>query len=102
MATQTPQQGASGSESSRMMGALSNMPTAETQLQQRHHLVDRDAADAATENMVLDAPLKIVRQTGSRKNQKQHPIGCEYTHFEVDSHQLMIYYTAGVCRELRD
>ena len=68
MAPQPPLQGESGTESSRMMGASSNTPPTETQLQRRHHSVHRDAGNAATENMTLDAQLKIVCKTGSNKN----------------------------------
>ena len=55
MAPQTPPQGEGGTESSRTMGASSNTPPAETQLQWSHHLVHHDAANAATENMSLDS-----------------------------------------------
>jgi len=84
------------------MGASSNTSHAERQHQCRHHLVHRDAAIAATENMTLDRQLKTVYKIGISKNTKQHAIGCEYIRIEVDGHQLIIYYTAGVRRELRD
>jgi len=90
MAPQTPQQGARGTESSRTTRASSNTPPAETQLQRRHRLAHRDAANAATENMTLYAQFKIVRKTRSSKNKKQHAIGCEYGQTEVDGCQLMI------------
>jgi len=70
MAPPSPQQGESGTESSRTTGASSNMPPAETQLQPRHHLAHRDAANAATENMNLDAQLNIVHTSGSSRNKK--------------------------------
>jgi hypothetical protein len=38
----------------------------------------RDAANVATKHITQDAHLKIVRKTGSRKNKKQHAVGCEY------------------------
>jgi hypothetical protein len=59
------------------MGASSNAPLAETQLQPRHQLVHRDAAIAATENMAQDAHLKNVRKTGRINNRQQHAIGFE-------------------------
>jgi len=90
MAPQTRQQGESGTESSRTMGTASNMPPAETQLQHRHHLAHRDAANAATQNMTLDARLKIGDETGSSMNMKQHAIGCMYSQTNVDSSQLSI------------
>jgi len=70
MAQQTPLQGECGTESSRMMGASSNTPPAGTQLQRIHHSVHCDAANAATNNVTLDAQFKIVRETGSSKNKK--------------------------------
>jgi len=65
------------------MGASPNTPPAETQLQRRHHLAHRDAANAATKNITLDSQFKIVRKTGSSKNKKQHTIGCEYSQIET-------------------
>jgi len=73
-----------------MMGASFNTPPTETQLQCRHHLAQRDPANAATENMTLDAQLIIVQKSGSSKNTEQHAIGCEYSRTEVDSRQLII------------
>jgi len=90
MAPQTPQHSELGTESSRTTSASSNTPPAETQLQCRHDLAHRNASNAATENMTLDAQLNIVRQTGSGKNKKQHAIRCEYSRIEVDDRQLMI------------
>jgi len=90
MTPQTPQQGESGTESSRRMGISSNMPPAEPQLECRHHLAHRDAANAATENVTPDAQFKIVRKTGRSKNMKQHAIGCEYSRIMVDSSQGII------------
>jgi len=52
--------------------------------------------------MTLDAQFKLVRETGSSKNKKQHTIGCEYSWIQVDNSQSMIYQAAGVLRELRD
>jgi len=90
MAPQTPQQGESGTESSRTTGTSSNMPPAETQLQCTHHLAHRDAANAATKNMTLNTQLRIVYDTGSCKDKKQHGIGCDHTRIEVDGSQLII------------
>jgi len=37
-----------------------------------------------------DAHLKIIRKTGSRKNKKQHAVGCEYIHIEAKGGQLTV------------
>ena len=55
MAPEILQPGAIEAESSRTTGASNNAPPGETQQQRRHHLVHRDAAIVATENMTLDA-----------------------------------------------
>jgi len=90
MAPQPPQQGEGGTESSRKTAMSSDTPPAETQLQRRHHIVHRDAANAAPDNVTLDALLTVVRKTGSRKNTKQHAIRCKCNRIGVDSRQLMI------------
>jgi len=90
MTPQTPQQGASGSESSRTTGDSSNTPPAETQPQHRHQVVQDDTDNAATEYMTKDAQLTMVHQAGSSINKKQHAIGCEFIHTEVDGRQLTI------------
>jgi len=90
MARQGPRQGESGTESSRTTAVPSYTPPGETQLQRRHHLVHHDAANGATENMTLDAKLKIVRKTGSSKNKTQHAIACRCSRIEVHGRQLMI------------
>jgi len=77
MAPQTPQPGVIQSESSQTAGASSNAPLAETQLQRRHQLVHRDAANAATKSIAQDAHLKNVCKTGRSNNRQQHAIGCE-------------------------
>jgi len=102
MAPQTPQQGERGTEWSRTTGASSNTPPSETQLQCRHHVAHRNPTNGATDNMTLDAQLKIARKTGSSQNKGQHVIGCEYSRIEVAGCQLMLYRAAGVRRELRD
>jgi hypothetical protein len=77
MGPQTPQLGVIQFESSRTMGASSNAPLAETQLQGRHKLVHRDAAIAAAENMAQDAHLKPVHKTGRSNNSQENAIRCE-------------------------
>jgi len=72
------------------MGTSSNTPPIETQLQRRPNLAHRDAANTATENMTLDAQVKIVLNTGSSKNKKQPAIGSQYGRTGVDDCQLMI------------
>jgi len=52
--------------------------------------------------MTHDSHYQMVHKTGNTNNQKQHVIGYEYIHIVVESHQLTISHTAGVCRELRD
>jgi len=73
-----------------LAGATSNTEILGTQQECRHKLVHRDAADAATKHMTQDAHLKIVRKTGSRKNQKQHAVGCEYIHIDAIRGQLTV------------
>jgi len=90
MAPQSPQQGESGTESTRTTGTSSNMPLAETQLQHRHQLAHQDVGNAATENLTLDSQFKIIRKTGSSKNKQQQTIGCEYSRIEADGSQLII------------
>ena len=72
------------------MGASFKTPPAETHLECRHHLVHRDTANAATNNMILDALLKIVRETGSSNNTKQLMMGSEYSGIEVHGRRLTI------------
>lgn len=54
MAPETLPPGAIESESSRMTGALRNVPVGKTQQQPRYMLVHHDAAIVATENMTQD------------------------------------------------
>jgi len=84
------------------MGASSNGSVEGTQQQRRHQLVHREAPNVATENMTLDAHLKIICTTASRTNITQHAIGCEYVHIMVYGHQFIEWWTAGILRELRD
>jgi len=68
MATGTPQHGEGGSETSRSMGTSSNATLVGTEQQCRHQLVHLNAANAASENITLDAHLKIIRKTRNSKN----------------------------------
>jgi len=102
MDTQPPPPGESGWNTGRLAGATSNTEILDIQQERRHQLVHRDAANAATIHMTQDAHLKIVRKTGSRKNKKQHAVGCECIHIEAIGSQLTVERTAGVRRELRD
>jgi len=61
-----------------------------TQQERRHKSVHRDAANAATKHMTQDTHLKIVLKTGSRKNKKQHAVGCEYIQIEANGGQLTV------------
>ena len=85
-----------------MTGVSHNEPLGVTKQQRRHQLVHRDTAIVAAENVTQDAHLTIVRKTGSKKNRKQHAIGCESIDICVDDSQLRIKRTAGIRRELRD
>jgi len=102
MAPRMLQPGAIEAKSSRTTGASNNAPPSETQQQGRHQLVHRDAAIVATENMTQDAHLRLVGKTGRCRNTKQHAIGCESVHIDVDDGQLTVYRTADVRRDLRD
>jgi len=73
-----------------LAGATSNTEILGTQQDRRHKLVHHDAADAATKHMTQDAHLKIVRKTGSRRNKKQHAVGCEYFHIDPIGGQLTV------------
>jgi len=90
MAPQSPQPGVIDSKLGRTMGATSNAPLAEIQQQRRHRLVHRDAAIAASKNVVQDAYFKIVRETGCSNNRDQHAIGNEHLHIHVDGGQLTL------------
>jgi hypothetical protein len=61
-----------------------------THQEDRHKLVYRYAANAATEHMTQHAHVKIVRKTGSRKNKKLHAVGCERIHIEAIGGQLTV------------
>jgi hypothetical protein len=52
--------------------------------------IDCDATNAAAKYMIQDAHLKIVHKTGSSKKKKQHAVGCEYIHIEVNGRQLTV------------
>jgi len=101
MAPEILQPGAMEAESSWMTGTSNNAPPGETQQQRRLQLVHRDVAIAALETMTLDAHRNIESKSGSSKNKKEHGIGYESIHLEVDNGQVTVSHTAGVRRELR-
>jgi hypothetical protein len=90
MDTQSPSTGESGSNTGRLAVATTNTDILGTQPERKYKLVHRDGADAATKHMTQDAHLKIVCKTGSRRNKKQHAVGCEYIHIEAISGQLIV------------
>jgi hypothetical protein len=90
MDTQQPPPGESGLNTGRLAGATSNMDILGTQQERRHKLVHRDAANAASKHMTQDARLKIIRKTGSRKNEKQHAVGWECIRSEAIGGQLTV------------
>jgi len=90
MDTQPPLPGESWSNTGRLAGATTNTDILGTQHERRHKLVHCDAANAATKHMTQDAHLEIVHKTGSRKNKKQHAVGCEYIHIEGTRSQLTV------------
>jgi hypothetical protein len=90
MDTQPPPAGESGSNTSRLAGATSNTELLGTHRERGHKLVHRDAANVATKHMTPDAHLKIVRKTGSSKNNKQHAAGCEYIFIVANGGQLTV------------
>jgi len=90
MDTESPPPGESGSNTGRLAVATTHTDILGTQQERRHKLVHRDAADAATKHMTQDAHLKIGRKTGSRRNNKQHAVGCEYIHIDAISGQLNV------------
>jgi len=102
MDTQPPPPGESGSNTSRLAGATSNTEILGTQQERRPKLVHRDAANAAIKHMTQDAHSKIICKTGSRKNKKQHWVGCEYIHIDANGGSLTLFRTAGVRSELRN
>jgi len=59
-------------------------------LKLRYHLIHRHTADAATENMSLDAQLTIVHNIRNSKNKQQNNIQCEYICIQVDGRQHAI------------
>jgi hypothetical protein len=88
MDTQPPLPAESGTNTGRLVVATFNTRILGTQPERRHKLVHHDATNAATKRMTQDAKLKIVRKTGSRKNKKQHAVGCECIHIEPIGGQL--------------
>jgi len=73
-----------------------------TQQKRSHQLVLRNAANAANKYMTQDGYLKIICKTERSKNKKQHAVGCEYIHIQVNSNLLTEQCTAGVRRELHN
>jgi len=102
METQPPEPGESISESSQLLGTISNQSPIRTQQKRRHRVVRHDPANAATRNTTQDAHLKIVRKTGRSKNTMQHAVECKCMSIMVIGRQLTAYRTAGVRRELHD
>jgi len=90
MDTQPPPPGESESNPGRLAGATSNTEILSTHQERRHKLVHRDAANAASKHMTQDGHLKIVCKTGSRRNKKQHAVGCEYIHIDAIGSQLTV------------
>jgi len=90
MDTQPAQPGESASKPSRFVGTTSLTLLIGTQQERRHLLVHQDTANAANKHMTQDAHLKIIHKTASSKNMKQHAVGCEYIHIEVNGHQFSI------------
>jgi len=86
MDTQSPQLGGSGSQSSRLAGAVSNTSLIGTQQESSHQLVHHYAVNADTRNMSQDEHLKMIDKTKSIKNKKQHADGCKYIHIVVNIH----------------
>jgi hypothetical protein len=90
MDTQQPPPGESGSNTGRLAGTTSNIELLGTQQERRHKLVHRDPANVATEHMIQDAHLQIIRKTGSSKNMKQDAVGGEYILFGANRSQLTV------------
>jgi hypothetical protein len=102
METQPPQPGPSGSDSSRLTRASSNVSLIGALREPRHQSVHREAANAAKINMTQDAHLNIICKIGSSTHGKQHAVGCDYILTMVKCRQLTIYHVCGVLWELRD
>ena len=102
MHTQPPQPGVSRSECSRLAGATSNTTNIGKQQERRHQLFHHNMANVSTKHMTQNAQLKIVRKTGSSKNKKEHGVGSEFVHIEVNGHQWIIWHKSGIRKELRD
>jgi len=66
------------------------MQSTETQQQCRHHLVNHDTANAATENMTMNTLWQLDCPTGIHKKSTQHRISCEYICNKEDGCQLTI------------
>jgi len=90
MATDIPQQGESGSESSQSMGASSNPSLNGTQQQCWHQFFRLNAANAETEHMTQDVHLKIIHKSGSGKAKKKNPRRCNHIHIVVNRCPLRV------------
>jgi len=95
MATETIQQGESGSGSSQLTGASSNALLAGTQQWSRHLVVDHKAANVAAEKIALDTHLQIVCKLTSSKNYMQQVIGWDSIHILVSSYNPMALCKQG-------
>jgi hypothetical protein len=102
MDIQSPPPGERGSNTGRLAGATSNTDNHSTQQERRHKVVNTDAANAATKHMTQNAHWKIVHKTGSRKNQKQHVLGCECNLIKATGGQWIVECGARVHRVLRN
>jgi len=102
MHTQPAQAAEKGSKSSWLAGTTSNTSLIGTQQECTHQLVHRDAAIAATRNIMQDTHLNIICPTGSSNNRKQHAVGCGYIHVVVNGCQLTVWYTVCACRQLNN
>jgi len=90
MDTQPPLPGESGSNLSKLADASEHTGILRTQQERRHQVVYRDTTNAAIEHVTQDAHLNPVRKAGISNKKKQHTIGCEYVHFEVNGCQFTV------------
>jgi hypothetical protein len=102
IATEPPDPGVIGAESSWTTGASCNTPLGDTQHQRRHHGVNDDAAIVAPENLITVSGLKMVCTTGNINNKKHNAIECESICSSADLSQWTISAIGGVRRELRE
>jgi len=98
MDTKPPPLGESRSNTGRLAWATSTTEILGTQQERRRKLVYRDAAIVATKDVAQDEHSKIIHKTVISQNKKQHAVGCEYIHMEVNGSELTVYRPAGVHR----